>query len=271
MLSEAARQLTAGAVLDLQLLDGSACPALVAEILALQAARFDPTDQSYTEFLVAEEEVSLGWGTAKAHGKDLVDLPPLLTRVIDRLDALCAPLRALGERRLFSITPSIRRARSFPRFYHQDSPHRPHAYRQVWDLGLERSSEVLDVHFVPCERIEDETGAIRSEHTELFQRAEFVDHYGMSDADIDARQRQVREETLPTVGDTHPLRDGHALAWIDRLFYHSTYLRAGRALEDLRPQGRSIILLREIIGHRRRGLPDDAALARLLGVPAHSA
>jgi hypothetical protein len=260
MPTEAARQLMAGGVLDLHLLDVEECPALVAEILALQTARFDPADQSYTELLAAQDEVSLGWGTAEAHGKDII-----------RLDAFCAPLRAPGERRLFSITPSIRRARSFPRFYHQDSPHRPRAYRQIWDLGLERSGEVLDVHLIPCQRLEDETGAIRAQHAALFQRAEFGDHYGMSDADIDARQRQVREETLPTIGDQHPLRDGHALAWIDRLFYHSTYLRAGRALEDLRPHGRSIVLIREFIGHRRRGLPSDAELARLLGTPVHGA
>ena len=48
--------------------------------------------------------------------------------------------------------------------------------------------------------------------------------------------------------DQYDLRDGHALAWIDPLFYHSTYLRAGRALDDLKPLGRSIILLREIVG-----------------------
>lgn len=268
---DAARHLLGGAVLDLRLLSSLECTGLVEEILSLQSARFDPSQQSYTEILVAEDEASLGWGTAEAHGKELIALPPILERVTGYLDAMCAPLRAAGERRLFSITPSMRRARSFPRFYHQDSPHRPHAYRLVWDLGLERSSEVLNVHFIPHGELEDPDGQIRPQYTHLFQRADFVDHYGLSDAEIDARQIQVREENLPTPDDQYPLKNGHALAWIDPLFYHSTYLRAGRSLDELWPHGRSIILFREIIGHRSSGLPDDRELGQLLGFPHHSA
>ncbi len=268
---DAARHLKSGAVLDVRRLTQVECAALVEEILSLQRRRFDPAQQSYTELLVAEDECSLGWGTADAHGKELIELPPVLAHVAAVMDAMCAPLRAPGERRLFSITPSMRRARSFPRFYHQDSPHRPHAYRLVWDLGLERSSDVLNVHFIPHKHLEDDAGQIQPAHQHLFQRADFVDHYGLTDAEIDARQRQVREETLPTPEDQHPLQDGHVLAWLDPLFYHSTYLRNGRSLEDLRPDGRSIILLREIIGHRSRGLPTDAELGRLLGFPHDSA
>ena len=240
---DAAGHLRAGALLDLRVLTPAQCVGLVEEVLHLQRRRFDPTEQSYTELLVAEEETSLGWGTAEAHGKDLIELPPLLERVVDSLDALCAPLRGPGERRLFSITPSIRRARSFPRFYHQDSPHRPHAYRLVWDLGLERSSDVLNVHFIHSEHLEDDAGQVSPEHAHLFQRAEFTDHYGMTDAEIDARQPQVREASLPTPDDQYALQDGHAIAWLDPLFYHSTYLRTGRCLDDLRPRGRSIMLL----------------------------
>ncbi len=268
---DAAGHLLAGAVLDLPVLTPAQCTGLVEEVLHLQRCRFDPAEQSYTEFLVAEEEASLGWGTADAHGKDLIELPPLLGRVVAALDALCEPLRAPGERRLFSITPSIRRARSFPRFYHQDSPHRPHAYRLVWDLGLERSSDVLNVHFIPSEQLEDDEGQILPDHAHLFQRAEFTDHYELTDAEIEARQPQVREDSLPTPDDQYALQNGRVLAWLDPLFYHSTYLRAGRHLDDLRSQGRSIMLLREIIGHRSPGLPDDAELGRLLGFPHHSA
>ena len=150
-------------MLDLHLLTADQSVQLVDEILDLQRRRFDPARQSYTENLVAEDEATRGWGTTDADGKDRIELPPVLAQVVAAFDAYSRPLRAPGERRLFSITPSMRRARSFPRFYHQDSPHRPHAYRLVWDLGLERSCDVLNVHFVPHGFLEDDAGVVRTE------------------------------------------------------------------------------------------------------------
>lgn len=258
-------------VFDETVLDPAGCDRLVAEIGALQAARFDPRQQHFTEIMVAEREASLGWGTAAAHGIDPIDLAetPTLAAVTDRVARLSAALRrAAGqpdERLLLSITPSIGKDRSFPRFYHQDSPARPHCYRMVWDLGLERPGEILDVHFVPVAAMEGPDGQIAPARRPLFQQVEFADHYALDDAAIDARQPQVREETLPTPHDRVELRRGHALIWIDAAFYHSTYLRAGRALTELREAGRSIVIIREIVGHREATLPDETTLRALLG------
>lgn len=266
-----AAALRRGALIDAAVLDPAGCDRLVAEIGALQAARFDPRQQHFTEIMVAEREASLGWGTAAAHGLDPIDLAltPTLAAVTDRVARLSAALRAAAdqpdERLLLSITPSIGKDRSFPRFYHQDSPARPHCYRMVWDLGLERPGEILDVHFVPVAAMQTPDGQLDPARRHLFQQVEFADHYALDDAQIDARQPQVREETLPTPHDRVELRRGHALIWIDAAFYHSTYLRAGRALTELREAGRSIVIIREIVGHRDATLPDDETLRRLLG------
>ncbi|MCA9537931.1 MAG: hypothetical protein KC620_03535 [Myxococcales bacterium] len=264
-----AAALRAGALLDAAVLDATEVAALVAELQALQRARFNPAAPHYTEILLAETEAQLSWGTASGHGADRLDRAdcPILIAVAARLAAISAALRGEGERLLFSITPSVQKARSFPRFYHQDSPHRPHAYRLVCDLGLERSGEVLDVHFVPRAHLEDATGTVRPEFAHLFRQADFDDHYALTDAEIDARQLQVREATLPMPATT-TLRDGHALLWIDKNFYHSTFLRAGRAVDELRARGRSIVLLREVIGHAATTVPDGPSLARLLGFAA---
>lgn len=266
-----AAALRRGALIDATLLDPAGCARLVAEIGALQAARFDPRQQHFTEIMVAERQARLGWGTAAAHGLDPIALAdsPTLAAVTDRVARLSAALRAAAgqtdEHLLLSITPSIGKDRSFPRFYHQDSPAKPHCYRLVADLGLERPGEILDVHFVPRALMEDPPGQIAPRHRHLFQHAEFADHYALDDAQIDARQPQVREEILPTPHDRLELRPGHALIWIDAAFYHSTYLRAGRALTELSEAGRSIVIIREIVGHRRATLPDDATLRALLG------
>ncbi|MCB9529053.1 MAG: hypothetical protein H6701_11850 [Myxococcales bacterium] len=259
--------LRAGALVDAAVLTPAGCAAVVAEITALQAARFDPRARHFTEILWTETEASLGWGTEQCHGTERLDRAalPALAAVADRVDAMCRPLRAPGERLLLSITPSIDKDRSFPRFYHQDSPTRPHCYRLVWDLGLARPGEILDVHFMPRARVEDAAGRIRPAYAHLFQQVAFDDHYALDDAAIDARQPQVREETLPTPADRAELRRGHALCWIDPLFYHSTYLRAGRALAELRPDGRSIVIIREVVGHTALDLPTPDALARMMG------
>lgn len=260
-----AAALRAGAVLDARVVDDPA--AVVDEIISLQASRFDPSRRHFTEILVAERAASLGWGTDDAHGIDPIALAercPRLAGVCAAADALDRALRPAGDRLLLSITPSMRKARSFPRFYHQDSPCRPHCYEMVWDIGLERPGEVLDVHFVPRAAFEDGDGVRAAKWGALFQQAEFVDHYALSDAQIDARQRQVRGETLPSPSTTR-LRPGRALIWIDALFYHTTWLRHGRALTELEADPRSIVILRAVRGHRGPALPTDAELSALLG------
>ncbi|MEZ4435892.1 MAG: hypothetical protein R3F65_26135 [bacterium] len=201
-----AEALRAGALVDAAVCDPAGCAAVIAEITALQAARFDPRARHFTEILWTETEASLGRGTEQAHGTERLDRAalPVLAAVAARVDAMCRPLRAPGERLLLSITPSIDKDRSFPRFYHQDSPTRPHCYRLVWDLGLARPGEILDVHFMPRARVEDAAGRIRPAYAHLFQQVAFDDHYALDDAAIDARQPQVREETLPTPADRWP-------------------------------------------------------------------
>ncbi len=258
-----AAHLRAGAVVDARVTDHPR--AVVDEILALQGARFDPARRHFTEILAAERGASLGWGTDDAHGLDPIDLsasPHLagLCAAADRLDRALRP----AEHLLLSITPSMRKARSFPRFYHQDSPCRPHCYDMVWDIGLERPGEILDVHFVPRAAFERADGTRDPRWDPLFQQAEFADHYALTDAQIDARQRQIRGETLPAPSTTR-LRAGRALIWIDALFYHTTWLRHGRALTALEADPRSIVILRAIRGHHSPDLPTAAALGRLVG------
>lgn len=263
-LASLAADLRAGKVIDARVTDAPV--AVVDEIRALQAARFDPSQRHFTEILVAERAASLGWGTDAAHGLDRVDLAarcPHLARMCAVADALDRALRP-ADRLLLSITPSMRKARSFPRFYHQDSPCRPHCYDMVWDIGLERPGEILDVHFVPRAAFEDADGVRDARWDHLFQQAEFADHYALSDAQIDARQPQIRGETLPSPSTTR-LRAGRALIWIDALFYHTTWLRHGRSLAALEADPRSIVILRGIEGHRDPDLPTQAALGRLLG------
>lgn len=260
-----AAALRAGAVVDARVLD--APTAVVDEIRGAQRRRFDPARRHFTEIMVAEAAASLGWGTDDAHGLDPIALGaacPTLAGLCASADALDRALRPAGDRLLLSITPSMRKARSFPRFYHQDSPCRPHCYEMVWDIGLERPGEVLDVHFVPRAAFEGPDGVRDARWDALFQQADFADHYALTDAEIDARQRQVRGETLPAPSTTR-LRPGRALIWIDALFYHTTWLRHGRALAELEADPRSIVILRAIRGHRGPGLPDEAALSRLLG------
>ena len=258
-----AAKLRAGAVIDARVTD--APRTVVDEILALQGARFDPARRHFTEILAAEHAASLGWGTDDAHGIDPIDLgdSPQLAAICAAADALDRALRP-ADSLLLSITPSMRKARSFPRFYHQDSPCRPHCYDMVWDIGLERPSEILDVHFVPRAAFDRPDGTRDPRWDPLFQQAEFADHYALSDAEIDARQTQVRGETLPSP-DTTRLRPGRALIWIDALFYHTTWLRHGRALTALETDPRSIVILRSILGHRGPDLPTRDALGRLLG------
>jgi len=259
-----AAKLRAGAVVDARVVDDPG--AVVDEIRALQRARFDPTRRHFTELLVAEREASIGWGTDDAHGLDPIDLPtrcPTLARMCAAADALDRALRP-ADGLLLSITPSMRKARSFPRFYHQDSPCRPHCYEMVWDIGLERPGEILDVHFVPHRAFEGPDGDRDPRWDHLFQRAGFTDHYALSDGEIDARQRQVRGEMLPSPSTTR-LRPGRALIWIDVLFHHTTWLRHGQSLAALEADPRSIVILRAIRGHRSPDLPTQAALGRLLG------
>lgn len=260
-----AAALEAGAVLDAAVLEPGDCAALVDEILTLQRRRFDPARPHYTELLVAEAGASFGWGTDAAHAVEPLDLAdcPTLARLVERAAALDRPLRAPGERLLLSITPSMRKARSFPRFYHQDSPCRPHCYEMVWDIGLERPGEVLDVHFVPRAAFDGPEGR-DARWDALFQQVDFADHHALDDAQIDARQRQVREQTLPSPSTTR-LRPGRALCWIDDRFYHSTFLRAGRELAELADAPRSILILRAFRGHVDAGLPSPDRLAALLG------
>lgn len=259
-----AAKLRAGAVIDARVTDRPG--AVVDEILAVQGSRFDPARRHFTELLVAERAASLGWGTDDAHGLDripLAEVCPELARMCAAAEALDRALRP-AERLLLSITPSMRKARSFPRFYHQDSPCRPHCYDMVWDIGLERPGDVLDVHFVPRAAFERPDGARDARWDHLFQQAPFADHFALTDAEIDTRQRQVRGETLPSIERTR-LRAGRALIWIDALFYHTTWLRTGASLAALEADPRSIVILRSIRGHREAVLPAADALGRLLG------
>lgn len=270
-----AAELAAGKLLEAELLRPEQGGELAEEILALQRPRFDPQADSYCQLLVAPGRVVLNWGTAAGEGAEAVDLggSPLLARVIAAAEALAEPLRQPGEEPLLSVVPSLRKRRSFPRFFHRDSHasvdelgregERPSCYRAVWDLGLENSCEVLNVHFVPRRALLGDDGGVAAELRHLFQQQN-LGFRAMTDAEIDAVQPQMREAMLPLPEARLELRPGRAFVWLDDLFFHSTYLRHGRRIEELAERPRSILIVRQFARNAQRDIPWSDAVRRAL-------
>ena len=274
-----AAALTAGALVEARVMTADGAGELLEEVVALQRAHFDPAADSYSQLLVAEGRTIFNWGTAEGDGAEPVDLGdfPRLGRVVADAAAVSRALSRPGEAPLLSVVPSIRRTRTFPRFYHRDShtsvaevaeeATAPSSYRMVWDLGLVNSHEVLDVDFVPRRALLDGEGRVRAEFRHLFQAAN-LDFRAMSDAEIDAVQPQMREETLPFPEDRVDLLPGVAFLWLDDLFFHTTYLRRGRSVAELAAAPRSILIVREMTAEARRTIPWPDSVRRLLPPPA---
>lgn len=270
-----AAALRAGALLDARIFSTAGAGELLAEVVALQRARFDPALDSYSQLLVAPDRAIFNWGTGGEEGAEVVDLgaTPRLQRVAATAAALSRALAGRGEATLLSVVPSIRKTRTFPRFYHRDSHSSvaevaeegagASSYRMVWDLGLENSHQVLNVDFVPRRELLDGEGRVPTRHRHLFQRQN-LDFRARSDGEIDAVQPQMREETLPFPGPRADLLPGRAFIWLDDLFFHSTYLRSGRSVAELAAAPRSILIVREFAADAWREIPWSDAVRRLL-------
>ena len=96
---------------------------LLAEVVALQRAHFDPAVDSYSQLLVGPGRAIFNWGTGGEEGAEPVDLGdfPRLQRLVADALALSRGLARRGEETLLSVVPSLRKTRTFPRFYHRDS------------------------------------------------------------------------------------------------------------------------------------------------------
>jgi hypothetical protein len=253
-----ATALEAGALLEARLTDAAGAAALAAELDALQRSAFDPERKHYVEILVAEDGAVYGWGVeddggTTRPGARRLDLAatPRLAGVVARVRAISDARRAPDERFCLAAYPSLRRVRTFPRYFHRDS-YAPVVYRTVWDVGLENSSDVFGVVCLPAAALEVRPGEFAKDYEHLKQRHEIPDFHLLSEDEIEAIQPQMREEMLPWPPPHAELEPGLALAWRDDLFYHSVYLRRGRRREEVEERPRSILILREIAGNSFR-------------------
>jgi len=276
-----AAAIAAGELVEADLLAPEEAAALAEELAALHRAHLPPGEDAYSQLLAGAGGAAFNWGTAAGEGAVPLDLAarPLLARVAASALALAAALRAPGEEVLLSLVPSLRRTRTFPRFFHRDSHRsvdevaaesaaggRPSDYRAVWDLGLEHSSDVLDVAFAPRAALLAPGGGIAPGFRRLFQLQD-LDFRRLSDAAIDAVQPQMREETLPFGGSQRRLLPGRVFVWHDDHWFHSTYLRRGRRIEELVLRPRSILVVRSFAAGAHRAIPwSEAARRALAGV-----
>ena len=256
-----AAALHAGAVLDARVVAQERADELLAEVVALQRAHFDPAVDSYSQLLVGPGRAIFNWGTGGEEGAEPVDLGafPRLRRLVADAVALSRALGPPGQETLLSVVPSLRKIRTFPRFYHRDShasvaeiaadggeSPAPSCYRMVWDVGLENSFQVLNVDLVPRRALADAAGQVEARYRHLFQRQN-LDFRAMSDAEIDAVQPQMREEVsaAPRAPARPRPRPGADLARRPLLPHHLPPPRAqrrravrGAALDPHRPRVR---------------------------------
>jgi len=268
----------AGELVEAELLSAGEAAALAGELAVLHRAHLPPGEDAYSQVLAGEAGAAFNWGTAAGEGAVRLELAarPLLARVTASALALAAALRAPGEEVLLSLVPSLRKTRTFPRFFHRDSHRsvdeiaaegaaggRPSDYRAVWDLGLEHSSDVLDVAFAPRAALLAPGGGVAVRWRRLFQLRD-LDFRRLTEAEIDGLQPQMREETLPFPESQRRLRPGRAFVWHDDHWFHSTYLRRGRRIEELGERPRSILVVRSFAAGAHRGIPWSDAVRRVL-------
>lgn len=273
-----AAAVAAGELVEIELLTAAEAGELAGNLVALQRARVPAGEDCYSQVLAGEGGALYNWGTAAGEGADRLDLVhhPLLARVAAGAAAVARALTVEGGGPpLLSMVPALRKTRTFPRFYHRDSHRsvdeldaegaaaRPSDYAAVWDLGLENSSDVLDVAFAPRAALLGPGGGVAPEHRRLFQLQD-LDFRRMTDAEIDAVQPQMREETLPFPDRQRRLLPGRAFLWHDDHWFHSTYLRRGRSAEELAARPRSILVVRAFAGDAYRSIPWSEPVRRLL-------
>jgi len=262
MAGRAADHLRSGGLLQLELLDPDAAVKLAGDLYALLTRHFNPAHPSFCQLLVSPGEILLQWGVEE-HGRrqsgvernfSLAQVPRLEAILAIATD-IAAALRQPGEQALFSVIPSLRKCRSFPRFYHRDSHFSVDdvrgesttrsAYRMIWDLGLENSHRVLNADFVPRAALLDRTGAVAEHYRHLFQRQNIEGYRDMSEGQINQIQQQLTEAHLPFPENRVDLLPGRALVCLDDCYFHTTYLRHGRRVEELDRDPRSILIIRE--------------------------
>lgn len=278
--------ITTGGLVQVEMLSGEGVAELAEGLVELHREHLPAGEDSYSQILVGRGGAIFNWGTSAGEGAVWLELGrlPSLERVASSAVALAEALGAEGEGEpLISMVPSLRRTRTFPRFFHRDSHTSvseidregtalaaSSCYRSVWDLGLENSSDVLDVAFVRREELLADDGSVAACWRPLFQQQD-LDFRAMSDEEIDAVQPQMREELLPPArsgvdadGERPRLLPGRAFVWHDDRWFHSTYLRAGRALSELAERPRSILVVREFAPGAHRDIPWSAVVRRLL-------
>jgi hypothetical protein len=74
----------------------------------------------------------------------------------------------------------------------------------------------------------------------------------------------MREEALPFPESQSRLLPGRAFVWHDDRWFHATYLRRGRRIEELVARPRSILVVRSFARNAHREVPWSEAVRRVL-------
>jgi hypothetical protein len=264
-----------GRVVDVTLVDPGAARDLVGELSGLFESHINPMVRSYGQILVTESCCVFNWGCEGEDHATLIDPDayPLTRKLARTIAAISNELRAPGEHLLLSIVPALRRKHTYPRFFHRESHQSldqlanegssPSIYRLTCDIGLENSCDVLNVNLVPRRALLDRQGQILPEYRHLFQQQPMRVSNDSREV-ICSPQPEVTEETLPFPQTAYDLRPGHALLWLDELFFHAPYLRSGRSLDELKVRPRSIVVVNEFRDNGYQRLDWSPAVARLL-------
>jgi hypothetical protein len=271
----AAGHLREGRVVDMNLVTPDEARMLVDELSGLLDSHFQPGVRSYGQLLFTGRRCVFNWGSLGEEHAVLLDIDAYpLTRMLARtIAAVSDEMRTGDEHLVLSLVPALRRRSTYPRFFHRESHQSldqlvnegtsPSIYRLTCDLGLENSFEVLNVNLVPRKALLGADGQILLKYRHLFQQ-QAMRISARSHEEISSPQSEVTEETLPFPETAHDLKPGHALLWLDDLFFHAPYLRAGRSLDELKTRPRSIVIVNEFCNNSYQRLKWPAAVARLL-------
>jgi len=271
-----AERLGVGEVVDLALVSPEDAKQMIRELERILDFPAGSSVLTYKQILVGQERSILNWGTANEDHAVLLDLDPypIFRRVLRTAVAISNHMRSPEENLLLSVIPSLRKTTTFPRHFHRESHlsleqlkmegKSPSIYRMIFDLGLENTSEVLNVNLVPRRWLLHRDGRIKDKYTNLFQQ-HHVEICKVGVEGLDCIQGQITEDMLPFPETHRNLMVGRALIWLDDLFFHAPYLRKGRSISELREHPRSLVIINEFCSNSYRNIPWTPSVRRLLG------
>jgi len=266
--------LGAGEVVDLALVSPEDAKQMILELEQIFPAPGPVL--TYQQILVGQEYSILNWGTATEDHAVLLNLDPypIFSRVLRTVIAISDQLRPPGENLLLSVIPALRKKATYPRHFHRESHlsleqlkiegKSPSIYRMIIDLGLENTSEVLNVNLVPRQWLLHRDGRIKRKYSNLFQQ-QHIEISKVGAEGLNSVQGQITEDMLPFPETCRDLMVGRALIWLDSLFFHAPYLRKGRSVSELQEHPRSLLIINEFCSNSYRDIPWTPSVRRLLG------